>query len=291
MLGNEFRIQHSVLGSEILLMDSTAYAKAALRTMADQGIIRQRNYDGDDKTGRAHIISSHRLTQIDNAARGMAGDVGEVNTCVQQCLEYGKQLDLNNLLAELGDVQWRIMQMCDAVGFTLEQVFEANIAKLAKRYPEAYSDFLADEANRDRKQEDAAVEEVRTQTGQGFAEPPEVEELVRMEDMTPKHRLILVERALAVGFKIDQQALVPSVASSYYGSTASWRPIQYKQIKLRVPHWLPEAVRELEQRPPVVVDTHTDSNYNCSVCKHVKIHHSNQAGMCADCYVRQNGGQ
>lgn len=281
-------------------MNSTEYAKAALRTMANQATIRLRNYNGEDKTGVRHIIDPVRLTQIDNAARGMAGDVGEVNTCVQQCLEYGKQLDLNNLLAELGDVQWRIMQMCDAVGFTLEQVFEANIAKLAKRYPEAYSDFLADETNRNREAEDAAVDQVLEQTGQGFAEPPELEEMVRMEDMSPEARSALVERALTAGFTISQQSLVPPVTSNYFGASASWRPIEwslltdYPKMKLRIPHWLPEAVRELErqQASQTLVTDEGSNNYsrNCSVCKHVKIHRSNQAGMCPDCFVKKHHG-
>lgn len=134
------------------------YEQAAMRTMADQDMIRERNYKGLDKHGCLHIVTSKQMTQMDNAARGMAGDAGEVNTCIQAMLEYGKPLDLTNLLEELGDVQWRIVQMLDAVGFTLEDVMRANIRKLAIRFPGKYTDFLAAEENRNRERERQAVE-------------------------------------------------------------------------------------------------------------------------------------
>jgi NTP pyrophosphatase (non-canonical NTP hydrolase) len=184
-------------------MDIKQYEEASMRTMADQNVIRLRNFEGVDKKGNPQFggkNSSTVLTQLDNAARGMAGDVGEVNTCVQQALEYGKLLDLVNLKEELGDVLWRIVQACNAVGFTLEEVMQANISKLAIRYPDKYTDHLADEANRNREAERQAItvpqlgepypvghtndggvivepmsptRTVMSQTGQGWAEPKE----------------------------------------------------------------------------------------------------------------------
>lgn len=142
------------------------YEQAAMRTMADQSMIRTRNLSGVDKKGQPVFpecdlfLGSVKMTQMDNAARGMAGDAGEVNTCIQNVLEYGKPLDRTNLLEELGDVLWRIVQMCDAVGFTLEDVMRANVRKLAIRFPDKYSDFLADEANRNREGERQALEVV-----------------------------------------------------------------------------------------------------------------------------------
>jgi hypothetical protein len=94
-------------------------------------------------------------------------------------LEYGKPLDVDHLKEELGDVLWRIVQACDATGLTLEDVMRANLAKLAVRFPEKYTDFLADEEHRNRKAERKALENEKFshQTGQGWAEPPEEKEL------------------------------------------------------------------------------------------------------------------
>lgn len=127
-------------------MDSKQYQGMALRTMADQGKIRERVYN-----------LGTQATQLDNASRGLAGDTGEVLTCIQRHLEYGKPLDIHNLREEVGDVLWRLVQLCSAVGLTLEECMDANIAKLKVRYPDAYSDFLADEDNRDREAERLAL--------------------------------------------------------------------------------------------------------------------------------------
>ena len=122
------------------------YVKLAMRTQASQEKIRERNYQ-----------LGTQATQLNNAARGMAGDVGEVNTCIQNWLEYGKPLDTANLKEELGDVMWRIAQMCDAMGWSLEEVQAANIAKLKARYPEKYSDEQADPDARDKEAEKKAI--------------------------------------------------------------------------------------------------------------------------------------
>lgn len=159
-------------------MSPNEYQALALRTMADQATIRIRNYqyksgllgglfNSECTDEEASII----LTQLDNAARGMSGDVGEVNTCVQRCLEYGKPLDVANLKEELGDVLWRICQACDAVGLTLEEVMLANINKLAVRYGDEYSDFKAAEENRNREIEAKAMVGVDVARGKDFSAP------------------------------------------------------------------------------------------------------------------------
>lgn len=172
--------------------DLNDYQKLALRTMADQAKIANRNYLPESAAELIPTVKTDTptsvLTQLDNASRGLGADAGEVLSCVQRCLEYGKPLDLVNLKEELGDVLWRIVQACDAVGFTLQEVADANIAKLAKRYPDKYTDTLAHEENRDREAEREAIvkanaspamefiEDIVEQTGQGFAEPPEERE-------------------------------------------------------------------------------------------------------------------
>jgi NTP pyrophosphatase (non-canonical NTP hydrolase) len=180
-----------------MMMTLDDYQMFALRTMADQDTIRVRNFSDvwamgvlpEGLVSSSKLASSSILVQIDNASRGMGADVGEVLTCVQRCLEYGKPLDGENLKEELGDVLWRIAQVCDALNCTLGEIAHRNIAKLKVRYPAKFSDHLADETNRNREQEARAMEqavafisvdearkpltEPTVQTGAGWAEPPD----------------------------------------------------------------------------------------------------------------------
>jgi len=91
--------------------------------------------------------------RLDNAARGLAADAGEVCTAVMRHIEYGRELDVPNLLEEVGDCLWRLSQLCDAAGITLEMAMEANIQKLRVRYPDKYSEERAVENGRDRQAE------------------------------------------------------------------------------------------------------------------------------------------
>lgn len=151
------------------------YIQLAMRTEANQEKIRHRVYE-----------LGTRATRLDNACRGLVNDAAEVNNVIQVWLEYGKPLDQTHLMEELGDVMWRLAQICSEMNWTFEEVQQANIRKLQARYPEKYSDAQADPDKRDRIAEKEAVAtvkpsknpsneinemDVREQTGQGWAEP------------------------------------------------------------------------------------------------------------------------
>lgn len=125
-------------------MTTTEYEQLAMRTEANQEHILSRL-----------VILGPQAMRLDNAARGLAGDAGEVSSAVMKFIEYGRPLDVVNLLEEVGDCLWRLAQVCAAAGFTLEQAMEANIRKLAARYPDKYSDEAS--ANRDVEKEKAAL--------------------------------------------------------------------------------------------------------------------------------------
>lgn len=148
-------------------MTGKEYQLQALRTMANQRLIRIRVFE-----------SGTRATQLENAARGLSGDSGEFSSAIQKWLEYGKPLDVVNLKEELGDCLWRIAQACDALGTTLEEIMEMNVAKLAIRYEDKFTDHAAN--NRDLDNERKALEqptkvlpatEMLEQDGHGWAEP------------------------------------------------------------------------------------------------------------------------
>lgn len=81
--------------------------------------------------------SNKKLNQqekMSNACLGMAGETGEVCDVIKKHLYQGHQINTNDLIKELGDVMWYIALMCNTFGFSLEQIMEANIEKLKRRY-------------------------------------------------------------------------------------------------------------------------------------------------------------
>lgn len=77
------------------------------------------------------------LDIIGHALHGLAAEVGEVHSLYQK--EYqGHPLDLNELKKEAGDCMWFVAELCTAYGWALEEVAQANIAKLLHRYPNGF---------------------------------------------------------------------------------------------------------------------------------------------------------
>lgn len=64
---------------------------------------------------------------------GIAGEAGEVLELVLQAREDGRQVDLEELKNELGDVLWYLTLAANGAGFTLEEIARYNNEKLAKR--------------------------------------------------------------------------------------------------------------------------------------------------------------
>jgi NTP pyrophosphatase (non-canonical NTP hydrolase) len=72
-------------------------------------------------------------------AVGVAGEAGELLDAIKKHAIYGKPLDVENVIEELGDLQFYITGMIDALGLTDHGIQAANVAKLTKRYPAGYS--------------------------------------------------------------------------------------------------------------------------------------------------------
>jgi NTP pyrophosphatase (non-canonical NTP hydrolase) len=93
------------------------YQAAALRTAID----------GEDRNGQFY----HRLL-------GLIGETGEMAEKVKKVIrDQGgdlSKLDKTELKKELGDVLWYLAVLADWLGFKLEDVASANVAKLADRH-------------------------------------------------------------------------------------------------------------------------------------------------------------
>ena len=73
-----------------------------------------------------------------NSVMGLCGESGEAIDIVKKWLAQGHQLDNEHLAKELGDIAWYLAEAATALDLNLEDILEANIEKLKKRYPEGF---------------------------------------------------------------------------------------------------------------------------------------------------------
>ena len=73
-----------------------------------------------------------------NSVMGLCGESGEAIDIVKKWFAHGHELDKEHLKKELGDIAWYLAEAATALDLTLEEILEANIEKLRKRYPEGF---------------------------------------------------------------------------------------------------------------------------------------------------------
>lgn len=78
-------------------------------------------------------------TALNIGALGLGGESGEVIELIKKHLFHDQPLDLEKLRKELGDVLWYVAAIATGAGLALDDVAEANVAKLMKRYPGGFS--------------------------------------------------------------------------------------------------------------------------------------------------------
>ncbi len=64
---------------------------------------------------------------------GMMGEAGETSEKVKKWLRGDTELDKYELLKEAGDVLWYLTSLADDLGYTLEDLVQANVEKLSSR--------------------------------------------------------------------------------------------------------------------------------------------------------------
>lgn len=90
----------------------------------------------DEMTGEeAHIL---------HMSVGISGEAGELLDAVKKAVMYRKPIDRENVIEELGDLEFYMEGLRQGLGITREETIEANIEKLGKRYKgHQYSDQQA----------------------------------------------------------------------------------------------------------------------------------------------------
>ena len=73
-----------------------------------------------------------------NSVMGLCGESGEAIDIVKKWLAQGHELDREHLAKELGDIAWYLAEAATALDLDLEDILQANIDKLMKRYPDGF---------------------------------------------------------------------------------------------------------------------------------------------------------
>jgi len=84
--------------------------------------------------GAVHIV---------HMAMGIAGEAGEIIDAVKKAAIYNKDLDIPNMIEELGDIEFYLEGLRQQLSISRDWTLQENIAKLRKRYGKRYSDQAA----------------------------------------------------------------------------------------------------------------------------------------------------
>ena len=71
---------------------------------------------------------------------GVCTEAGELLDAIKKHVIYGKSLDLNNVIEELGDLEFYLEGIRQALNLDRSDILEDNFNKLSVRYGKTYSD-------------------------------------------------------------------------------------------------------------------------------------------------------
>ena len=80
----------------------------------------------------------NRKDVLINSVMGLCGESGEAIDIVKKWLAQGHALDKEHLAKELGDIAWYLAEAATALELPLDQILQANLDKLKKRYPDGF---------------------------------------------------------------------------------------------------------------------------------------------------------
>lgn len=75
-----------------------------------------------------------------HSVMGICGEAGELLDSIKKTVIYDKELDIDNIVEELGDLEFYMEMLRQEIDLTREFILVKNISKLEKRYPTKYTD-------------------------------------------------------------------------------------------------------------------------------------------------------
>lgn len=85
---------------------------------------------------REVLLASLSPDKVDlwHGATGVCTEAGELLDAIKKMAIYNKQLDRDNVIEELGDIEFYMQQVRSRLNITREETLKANMEKLAIRY-------------------------------------------------------------------------------------------------------------------------------------------------------------
>ena len=90
-----------------------------------------------EKTRRSDLSVDE---QIKNASMGLAGEAGEALDIIKKYAYQGHELEVEELIDELGDVMYYLCWLCILLQIDFSEICFNNINKLTKRYPNGFEE-------------------------------------------------------------------------------------------------------------------------------------------------------
>ncbi|NPU90220.1 MAG: nucleoside triphosphate pyrophosphohydrolase family protein [Fervidobacterium sp.] len=95
------------------------------------------SYQDFAKTTARKIVSDNECLLI--TAIALAGESGELCNKIKKIVYHGHQIDISDIIEELGDILWYIANFCNYYNISLDNIAAKNIEKLKARYPAGFS--------------------------------------------------------------------------------------------------------------------------------------------------------
>lgn len=109
-----------------------------------ENVLRTESIDFDAIRGR---LGDTTIIRMLHSTLGLVTEAAEVADMLKKHIFYGKPFDVINAKEEIGDSLWYIGLAVDILNTTMDDIMTKNIDKLAKRYPDKFTEHNA--INRD----------------------------------------------------------------------------------------------------------------------------------------------
>ena len=102
-----------------------------------------------DQNGYAFRVAQLFVKQTDptlrltHATLGLTSQCGEIASAVKAHWIYGRALDHHNMIEEAGNTLFYLVALLNELELNISDVADANLRKLAKRYPSGYNEASA----------------------------------------------------------------------------------------------------------------------------------------------------
>jgi NTP pyrophosphatase (non-canonical NTP hydrolase) len=126
-----------------------------------------------------------------HCAIGASTEAGELLDAFKKHIYYKKELDVVNIGEEIADIQWYLFNLCRLLNLDMEQLLEANIAKLKARYGDKFSSEKAINRDLDTERdilETGVITSVNRELATGGMKPPKNEWISYSETLSTQEK-------------------------------------------------------------------------------------------------------